>query len=74
MPIDITWLHNNKTITHTNGISLLKRKKVSTLDIESVAQEHAGEYTCVAKNSAGSSFYSAVLNVNGTFLFFSLCH
>lgn len=65
MPIDIVWLHNNKTITNTDNISTIKGKKFSTLNIESVSSENAGEYTCSAKNQAGVASYSAFLNVNG---------
>lgn len=65
LPVRIVWLHNNKTIKNENGVSMINRKKVSTLDIEAVSFENAGIYTCMAKNSAGSTSYSAILNVNG---------
>lgn len=65
LPVEIVWLHNNRTIRNENGVSILKRRKVSTLDIDSVSPENAGEYTCLAKNTAGSTSYTAVLNVNG---------
>lgn len=71
MPIDITWRHNNKTITNQNGVSVLNGKKASMLNIDAVSPENAGEYSCVANNSAGSTSYSATLNVNGTFWFCS---
>lgn len=41
-------------------------KRAKQLMIESVEAKHAGEYTCVASNSAGSTSRSAVLAVNGT--------
>lgn len=69
MPIDIDWLHNNETITKTQGVSVWKGRKVSTLNIDSVSQEHAGQYSCLAKNRAGWSTHSAILNVNGIFDF-----
>lgn len=46
-------------------------KKISTLSIDSVQAQHAGTYTCVAKNRAGSTSYAAELLVNGTS--FSFC-
>lgn len=65
MPVKITWLHNNKTITNREGLSTVRGKKYSTLNLESVSFEDAGEYTCIAENRAGMANYSAFLNVNG---------
>ena len=39
---------------------------MSVMSIESVAARHAGEYTCVATNGAGTISQSAMLVVNGT--------
>lgn len=68
LPIEITWFHNGKPIFDGDGLTIMKSKKVNTLSIESVSFENAGEYTCVAKNTAGSTSQTAVLNVNGTIL------
>lgn len=65
LPVDIFWLHNNKTITKTDGISQIKGKKYNMLNIDSVSPEQAGYYTCIAKNIAGTTSHSAVLHVNG---------
>lgn len=66
-PIDIVWLLNGRVIDTFPGISILKtNKRVSQLNIDSVQAEHAGEYTCLAKNSAGSISSSTSLHVNGT--------
>lgn len=54
-----------------NGVTIMRNKKVSTLSVDSVSFESAGEYTCVATNPAGSSSHSAVLNVNGTYVYFA---
>jgi hypothetical protein len=68
LPIKITWLHNNDTIGHSDGIIISKAsKKVSSLTIDSVQEEHKGSYTCLAENKAGKTSYSTVLNVNGIF-------
>lgn len=66
LPIDMSWYHNGKPISDEEGISIMKSRKVNTLSIESVSFESAGEYSCVAKNRAGSTSHSAILNVNGT--------
>ncbi|XP_044270030.1 Down syndrome cell adhesion molecule-like protein Dscam2 isoform X9 [Tribolium madens] len=65
LPVQITWSHNNKTITSNENIVILKMsKKISTLSFDSVQAEHIGEYRCTAKNTAGSTSASAFLNVN----------
>lgn len=68
MPIDITWLHNNRPIDTMPDVSLSKiGKRIYVLSVESVAGHHAGNYSCRAKNSAGTSEHSAHLTVNGLF-------
>lgn len=77
MPIDITWMHNGDILTSTaSGISVVKMsQRLSSLSIESVSGEHRGIYTCIAKNTAGFSNYSAELSVNGIFVLtrYQLC-
>lgn len=69
LPVNITWLHNNKTITNAYATSIIRGKKFSMLNIEVVSSEHAGEYTCFVNNLAGSTTHSATLNVNGITIF-----
>ncbi|VEN53579.1 unnamed protein product [Callosobruchus maculatus] len=65
LPINISWLHNNVSIGYLPGVMTSKAgKKVSTVTIDSVTEEHMGTYTCIAENKAGTASYSAVLNVN----------
>lgn len=65
-PIDIDWLFNNEPINSYAGITTSKiGKRVNVLSIESVMGNHAGNYTCKAKNIAGHTTYTAVLVVNG---------
>lgn len=68
LPIEISWSINGKLVKKMDGISLSQTKRSSQISIDSVYFEHAGEYTCTAKNSIGSSSYSAILNVNGIYL------
>lgn len=66
LPINIFWLHNGINVGNIDGILVSKvSQKVSTLTMDSVKEEHAGNYTCVAENESGVSIYSAILNVNG---------
>lgn len=68
LPLDIFWLHNNKDISPETAISLFRtNNKISTLSIDSVQEQHAGSYTCIARNAAGTSSFSTWLHVNGTF-------
>ncbi|XP_066244769.1 cell adhesion molecule Dscam1 isoform X33 [Euwallacea similis] len=65
LPLNISWLHNNSTIHQEFGITLIPTgKKGSSLTIDSVSADHAGEYSCIALNRAGFDRHSAVLNVN----------
>lgn len=66
LPINISWLHNNISIGYIDGVLVSKvGKQVSTVTIDSVQEQQAGEYACVAENKAGSARYSANLQVNG---------
>lgn len=74
LPINITWLHNNQSIQNSFGVSIMKNgKKVSSLTIDSVSEEHAGVYICLAGNIAGTDERSAILNINGTFTNVAAC-
>lgn len=64
-PLNITWTLNGRKIINFNGIAVSNSKRISSLSIESVREEHSGEYVCYASNLAGTSSSSAVLNVNG---------
>lgn len=65
-PIDIGWLFNNRMIDSNDGITVSKMgQKMSTLYIESISSQHAGNYTCRASNAAGTAEYSSELKVIG---------
>lgn len=65
-PIGIRWTLNGKPIANFQGISTMRtNKRSSQLTIDSINAEHAGEYTCIAKNDAGTASHKAVLHVNG---------
>jgi Down syndrome cell adhesion protein 1 len=73
-PIAIVWTLNNRSVDTVQGISVMRtNKRISQLSIDSVQAEHAGEFTCSAKNPAGTAAYSAILHVNGTTKIFLLC-
>lgn len=65
-PIDIEWLFNGYPINAFSGASVYRNgKRNSMLTIDSANAQHAGNYSCVAKNNAASVTYSAELVVNG---------
>lgn len=65
-PLKITWLLNGGHASNSTGVTVFKLgSRTSILTIESVHSYHAGNYTCTATNSAGSSSFTAVLAVNG---------
>ncbi|KAL6435001.1 hypothetical protein ACFW04_005260 [Cataglyphis niger] len=65
-PLEITWTFDGRPIQsyHSDVIVSDTGKRVKQLTIESVAARHAGEYTCVASNAAGSISHSVTLDVN----------
>ncbi|XP_023287722.1 hemicentin-1 [Orussus abietinus] len=68
-PIDIQWNLNGERIssgTHPDVLVTKSGTKISLLSIDAVTARHAGEYTCVASNLAGTISRSATLAVNGT--------
>ena len=66
LPMDISWLFNGQPINAYTGVTIVKGgKKISLLSIDSVHGGHAGNYTCIAKNEADTTSYTAELVVNG---------
>lgn len=66
-PLEITWMFKGLPIGPDRSDIIVSGsgKRVKQLTIDAVAARHAGEYTCVASNAAGSSSHSAILDVNG---------
>ena len=66
LPLNITWSFGEKDISDMRGITTLKAgRKGSMLLIDTVSAMHNGDYTCTARNSAGSSNFTASLRING---------
>ena len=68
LPLEITWMFEGRPIESARSDIIISGsgKRLKHLTIESVAARHAGEYTCVASNVAGSVARSSTLKVNGT--------
>lgn len=67
VPLMITWTFNGVPLVSSNSVSIAKSgQRLSTLAIESVSENHAGNYTCIGKNNAGIDSHTAELRVNGS--------
>lgn len=67
MPVDFLWFLNGKPVEGVEGVTIGSfGKKISVLAIDSVAEHHAGNYTCSARNRAGVTSHTAELVVKGT--------
>ncbi|XP_066145689.1 cell adhesion molecule Dscam1 isoform X35 [Euwallacea fornicatus] len=65
LPINISWLHNNISIGYIAGMQVTKvGKKSSSITVDSVSEDHAGTYTCLAENQAGKTEFTTTLRVN----------
>lgn len=68
-PLEIVWNFKGNPILPGRSDIIISdtSKRVKQITIEAIAASHAGEYTCVVSNAAGSTSYSTVLEVNGIF-------
>lgn len=66
LPMNVTWLLNGYPIDSDMGITMGSMgKRTHVLNIDSASENHAGNYTCNAKNTAGIDQHTAALIVNG---------
>jgi Immunoglobulin domain len=80
LPISFWWTLSDSfesfveyNISTNDGIEISKAgKKLSFLNIEAVKARHRGNYTCYAKNKAGTAKHSAFLAINGYCQFYFL--
>lgn len=64
--ISFKWLKNNiRLFSKDSKIKITNHPMYSTLELQHLAGEDIGNYTCVAENSFGSGFYSAILHMKG---------
>lgn len=69
LPVSISWLKDGQLLTaqvaSARRIVIKPDSDQSTLKFGSVRLDHAGNYTCIAKNQAGQASHSAQLIVHG---------
>ncbi|XP_017132713.1 Down syndrome cell adhesion molecule-like protein Dscam2 isoform X2 [Drosophila elegans] len=66
LPLNIRWTFNNQPLFNDEDQDILIAKmgrRSSVLTIESVADRHAGNYSCHGENAAGRASYSTQLRV-----------
>ena len=65
-PVKIEWLFNGRRIRTNDGLTIANTgQKMSLMFIESIQPRHAGNYTCIARNNAGSVEHTSLLKVIG---------
>lgn len=65
-PYNITWLFNEQPVNYLSGVSILMvGKRSSSLNIDSVSGQHAGNYSCIGSNTAGTAVISTSLSIRG---------
>lgn len=65
LDLTITWYCKDKEIKQSDIFRMSQFDENCQLEIARVHPEDEGEYTCVARNSAGMVSCSAVLKVDG---------
>ncbi|XP_039227466.1 Down syndrome cell adhesion molecule-like protein Dscam2 isoform X2 [Drosophila yakuba] len=66
LPLNIRWTFNNQPLFNDDDQDIIIAKmgrRSSVLTIESVADRHAGNYSCHGENAAGRATYSTQLRV-----------
>ena len=65
-PLVLSWTFHGQDISSDLGITTMSMgTRGSALIIQSVGHRHRGNYSCQAKNSAGTKFKTIELKVNG---------
>jgi hypothetical protein len=72
-PLTLRWLKDGVTLPLELGIQVMQDDFSSTLAIPRVSREHAGNYTCIAKNSVKTASVTAQLVVSGNVMTVTGC-
>lgn len=66
LPLEVSWTLNGRPLeAYLEIITQKLGKRINNLIIDSVSEKHAGNYSCIAENAAGSAEFSAELMVIG---------
>lgn len=68
LPIDMRWaINKSPVVSGENSFTIIKlNPRTSTLNINYLDAIHRGTFRCIASNAAGTTEFSADLNVNGS--------
>jgi len=67
LPLELSWWFDGVRINDDRqDVSIMTSKKTTMFTIDSVTGGHAGNYTCMARNYAGTAQYTTQLLVNGS--------
>lgn len=64
-PLSVHWEFNGQRLSRELGTFSNVGERSSVLVLPSVVGAHSGNYTCIAKNRAGTASYTTVLKVIG---------
>ncbi|XP_022257359.1 leucine-rich repeat and immunoglobulin-like domain-containing nogo receptor-interacting protein 2 isoform X2 [Limulus polyphemus] len=65
-PIEFSWKKNERTLKSVDGkIHILTPGGSTVLEIQRLGSSDIGNYTCIARNSAGEDAYTSSLVVEG---------
>ncbi|GFY47205.1 titin [Trichonephila inaurata madagascariensis] len=62
-PVDFQWLKNGKTLQPSKHTEITKQDDFSMLIVNKIKAKDAGNYSCIVKNSVGTSSHTANLVV-----------
>lgn len=68
-PLEVYWQFNGQPLTNELGSSSRVGDRSSVLILPAVTGAHSGNFTCVAKNRAGTTSYTTILKIIGIRLY-----
>lgn len=64
-PLDVYWEFNGQALSNELGSFTKVGGRSSLLMLPAVTGAHSGNYTCTAKNHAGTTSYTTILKIIG---------